>query len=429
MKIEIKQWYKFILPCFCLAMVLTSSDEVLAVSSQDSAILKYRFVYHESEPESVVAKLVDDDDDPLPGALITCSQLNRSGKTLSSSRLSTDSKGLATCYIKDDTVSKIKLLYREESCLIVNIRHEAGVPSQTFISSSLSALSAVIAAGSMGVSALGAAAMQLGLKDYIFVLINYLLSALAISKKTKMGIVYDSSTHKPVPGAIVHLYAVPEYRLISSAITNSHGGYVFSAGEGEYALSVAKPGFQFPSKMANSLGDTSSAYVGQIFRVGRSNPAVNALIPIDPDANSSIILSRFYRVTHNGFFRYVLLVFSSVTSVYSLWNDPSLFSYFLCGAIAFLWVMELITFSRVIRYSKVVDNNDQKPVGLALLRVMDNEGKLDETFVSDASGRVLPRVNQREQKIMVEKNGYHTAEFTPNRIGVIERKKFEILKK
>ena len=56
------------------------------------------------------------------------------------------------------------------------------------------------------------------------------------------GTVYDEGSGKPVPHAVLRLFALPYHKLIASAVSDVHGRYHFLVGQAEVYLTVSKPG-------------------------------------------------------------------------------------------------------------------------------------------------------------------------------------------
>ncbi len=287
------------------------------------------------------------------------------------------------------------------------------------------AVTTVVAAAT---SAVGTASLGVGINTFGMMAVNSISTLFISKKKTKFGVVYDASTQKPVPGAIVQLYDNKSKRHVASAATKKDGRYIFSMKSGEYIIKVIKPGFAFPSKLANIDKISTANYLGQVITVSTDNPSINYYIPVDPDINGLLKVGSFVKVFGSAYLRYILFLAGTGMAVYSLVLKPSMTGYVSALVFMLLWVIELFHFDRSVLHSKIIDSRSYKSVGLAVVRVMDENGKSVETFVSDQFGQVLPKVSGEGQRIVIEKAGYLPLEFLPPRKGLIQRQKFFIVK-
>lgn len=58
------------------------------------------------------------------------------------------------------------------------------------------------------------------------------------------GVVHDQETNRPVPRAIVRLFALPYHKLVASAVTDSRGRYQFLVGAASVYLTATKEGYE-----------------------------------------------------------------------------------------------------------------------------------------------------------------------------------------
>ena len=287
----------------------------------------------------------------------------------------------------------------------------------------------VVATASAGISGLfGLASAQMGLKEWLYFIVNYFLSLRAARRKNKFGMVFDESSQRPVAGAMISLFDFKTMRLVSTAITDKNGAYIFLVQPGEYVMSVIKPGFIFPSNMIKMSQNLVNNYIGQTLAVTNENPVVNQNIPIDPSSDQKIKIGLFYRLMNSIYFRPAILLIGSSMTVYSLLIQPKLLNYIIAAGFVLLWLAELFIQNRNVRFCKVVDNITRKPVSLALVRVLSPENKLIETFISDQYGRVLPKVSNIGDTIIVEKSGYSQISQVVSSQGLVERKQFGLIK-
>lgn len=286
-----------------------------------------------------------------------------------------------------------------------------------------------VATASAGVSGmLGLVSAQMGIKEYLLFIINYFLSLRAAKRKNKFGIVFDESTQRPVQGAMVRLFDFKTMRLVSTAITDKNGSYIFIVQPGEYVMSVVKPGFAFPSNMIRISQNLVDNYIGQTIVVDNDHPVINQKIPIDPSSNQQIRLGLVFRLLNSIYFRPIVLILGSIMTVYALFLVPSTLNFIVAGGFVLLWLAEVLIQNRNVKFSKVLDRATGKPVSLALVRVLSPEKKLLETFISDQYGRVLPKVKNIGDSVIIEKAGYDKIIETVNNQGLVEKKKFNLIK-
>lgn len=284
-----------------------------------------------------------------------------------------------------------------------------------------------VATASAGISGmLGLVSMQMGVKDYLLFIINYFLSLRAAKRKNKFGTVYDESTQRPLSKAMVRLFDFKTMRLVSTAITDKNGDYIFIVQPGEYVMSVIKPGYAFPSKMIRISQNLADNYIGQTIVVNNDHPIINQRIPVDPSGNQQIKLGLLFRLLNSIYFRPIVLILGSAMTIYSLILSPVLLNYILAGGFVLLWLAEAFIQNRNVRFSRVIDGSTNKPIPLALVRVLTAENKLAETFISDQYGRVLPKIGTTGSNIIVEKSGYNKIIEPAKNNGLVERRNFNL---
>ena len=406
---------------FAIAMLL-SANVVKAATIVPLPNNNYSMITVDIDDAQYRAKLLLNNSEEVVGKVVICSQYDRSNKLVGQTNLLTDYHGIATCPLNSGVI-RVRIEYTPD----VYAEETIGKVTNKVIPQASSAALAASAVTAAVVSNASLALSQLGLKDFLLMLSNYFFLLFGMKKKKKFGVVYDASTQKPVSGAVVQLYESPTMRLVAVAMTDKDGAYIFTAKTGKYTLSVIKPGFIFPSRIVTQSGVLEHNYLGQVIEVNENNPAVNFLIPIDPYAGDKIAVRPLYRVMGSRLVRYTLLLSGTAVSCFSLLNYPSVMGYVSVSCFLILWFAEFSILNRTVRYSKVVNNMGFKPIELALVRVVDPDGKLVETFVTDQSGRVLPKISHKDQKIIIEKSGYQTAHFQPRNEGIIERQRFEVL--
>jgi len=246
----------------------------------------------------------------------------------------------------------------------------------------------------------------------------------ALKKKDKYGLVYDAETNRPVQGALVFLYDAATVRHIASAISDKFGHFIFAARPGNYTISVVKPGYLFPSKAALQNHRFGNIYRGQIITVSSESPAVNVQIPIDINLHDKLIIKKRFPILNVETIRLASLIFGSIISVTALVLEPKTINYVMAVIFAFMWALQLAIINRSLRFSTVVNTKIRKPIDLAIVRVVTPEGKYVQTYVSDQNGKVLPSIEEKGQKIVVQKTGFGSKEYGIDTKGLVEHKRF-----
>lgn len=266
---------------------------------------------------------------------------------------------------------------------------------------------------------------QVSLKEFILMLLNYIFSIFRSKKKDKFGMVYDQLTKKPLPGAVVRLFEFSTMKLIATTVTDTKGHFYFTVKPGQYVLSVIKKNFIFPSKgVSREEHYLDRAYVGQTVEISRDASLINVKIPLDRTAKSKIHRNILLELLSSNAVRFVILICGSAISVFILIMSKSAANYIMTLLYILLWLMELITQNREIKFNRVLDHANKNPVDLAVIRIMSKEGKLIETNISDFKGRFVAKLSHLDDRISIDRVGYERIESEPRINGLLEGKKF-----
>lgn len=287
----------------------------------------------------------------------------------------------------------------------------------------------VFSAVSVVLSWIGVVATQMSLKDLFLIIGNYILAYFAARRKDKMGQVFDEVTGKPVAKAMVELFRFPEMKLVSTALSDKNGHYYFIVKTGSYVISVIRPGYMYPSLKAKTDAKFGEMYIGQVININQRSGAINASIPIDPvNVWGNLKRRPSLSLIRSKWFRYFFMTFGTVLTVYNLVMNPGAANYLIAAIFMLLWILEFTIINRSLKFSTVIDRTTGRPISLALVRIVTADGHFVETFVSDETGRVLPKSQEAGQKLVIEKVGYYTMEQPLSQTGFIERKKFLLTK-
>jgi hypothetical protein len=267
----------------------------------------------------------------------------------------------------------------------------------------------------------------LSFKELMLFLTSMFFSLFSANKNVKLGVVYDETTKKPIGGVLIMLYRFPEIKLIATRISNKKGEFYFGVDEGEYTLSAIKKGFTFPSLIYKSHHKEKNPddYIGQTLKFLEKS-VINPKIPLDPTPKAVskrsfgnlLLLSQTVRMT-------IIFVGTTIT-IFSLLYHPTISNYLLINCYLILWVIEFISQSRQVRFSKIINSKTNRPVELALLRIYSDDGKILETFVSNHKGQVMPYLHKRHCRVVVERMDYHKLEKIYLKTGFLEHEHFEL---
>lgn len=379
------------------------------------------------------ARLTDKQNQFVTNTEVIYTASNNQGQIVFDGNAKTDDLGLVKNTQTDKTVATIEFLYNNNvtATATIPVCKPLNIPAVIRRAAETPAVPVTAAAATTALTVLALAASTLpatfSFANLFSLLLNYLLTVFA-PKRDRYGIVFDATTQKPVPRTIVQLYNTKSSRVVATALTDKKGHYIFNASKGEYTLAVRKDGFVFPSKLFTSKNLVDRFYLGQKITISENNPAVNYLIPIDPVANASYSTSFIRRLIQSGSLRYTTIAVGTGFAIYALVLKGSLMNYIVLTTFLIIWIVEYASMHRFVRHSSVIDAATNKPLGLALVRTANSNGKLVETFVSDQFGRVLPQVNAIDQQLIIDKSGYKRETLKAGGTGLIEKKKFVMIK-
>jgi hypothetical protein len=291
------------------------------------------------------------------------------------------------------------------------------------------------------VAATGVAATTTGLElfnmIYLFFRFGYFwLIPVSLGKKRKpWGVVFDSTTGKPVRRAIVRLFSKEFNKLRESQITDADGRFGFLVDPGEYFVAVERQGFMFPSKILKSstISLYDNIYRGNIFTVKeRREGALNLNIPIDPEirevAKERLAWLRFLNILGVVLERLnmPLLIGGVLVSWLAAVIQPTLFNNIILLFYGLLIILKGIILRRLQRsWGVVTDHLTGSPIQYAVIRIYNMAtGAVAATRVTSGQGQFTALVAPGQYYTVVAKAGYHTFQSKPVDI----RKKHGLIK-
>jgi len=223
------------------------------------------------------------------------------------------------------------------------------------------------------------------IKDLILLLQNAffgVMNLFIVGWKRKWGIVYDTSTGKPIPFAVVDIYTSLG-RKVDSRITDRYGSYSFLVSPGEYKIQVEKKGYKISDPKNNFRTFYADSYLGEELKYSRRD-IIEKDIPMDPEEVKKRI----------GIKKHLILSFLSSVLFYLGFAFAIFFIFVNPGIISFLLLMFYIV-SSFVRFSVFGKVTWGMMAGLSaqdrsfvLIQAFDKKtGALVARTVSDEVGR------------------------------------------
>lgn len=97
------------------------------------------------------------------------------------------------------------------------------------------------------------------------------------------GTVFDATTLAPVDLSSVRLVETATNKIVSTAVTNLTGSYLFLAKPGKYRVEVDKQGYTFPSGLLAAGAFERDHYFGEPILVNTKHDVIDRHVPLDPE--------------------------------------------------------------------------------------------------------------------------------------------------
>lgn len=222
-----------------------------------------------------------------------------------------------------------------------------------------------------------AVASQFGGQLSLLVLMRLLQALGLLPKGAPQGIVFDSTTHEPIPFALVSVYKIVQNKaeLVETVVSNVDG--IYSGVElpaGTYQVVVSHLDFEFPSaKERPKTVSVLDFYRGEQFEVKDEQNQIVLLIPMDakepgkvPKTSRRIRVRLAKLARFSSYLTLPLFLLSGLFAVIfpSLWNSLVFICY--CALVSrhvFAW------FKTPIITGVVVEMNTGKPISQAVIRL------------------------------------------------------------
>lgn len=236
-------------------------------------------------------------------------------------------------------------------------------------------------------------------------------------KREEWGQIYNTLTKLPVDLAMIRLVDPKTKRIVQSRVTDAQGRYLFIVDPGEYLLEVAKPGFQFPSKLLQGVksdGKLLDIYHGEVIQVHTAGIGITPNIPLDPIGADKtprrIVWERRWLVVQHA-----ISVLGIVTTALGIYISPVWYMWVFLGVhiFAYLGFVRFVKPKKPKGWGLVSEKDSTIPLGNAVVRLFTKQyNKLVSTQVTDKEGHYAFLVGPSEYYVTYEKKGYkpHTTE-------------------
>jgi hypothetical protein len=262
--------------------------------------------------------------------------------------------------------------------------------------------------------------------NFVFSFLAHPLLLIARRKRKQWGVVYNSLTKLPVDLAIVRLIDTDTKRIVRSAVTDRDGRYFFIVDEGNYLVSVVKPGFSFPSVYSKDLkvdARYADVYHGESIEAKKDDSiAVN--VPLDPPTEEKAPL----RVMLEGVARRLqksagLLAILAMGIVTAFNQTPLMFGLLGANVLMYMFFHRLAIPRRPKNWGVVYDEHTERPLSSVVVRIFETKfNKLLETQVTDMRGRYAFLVGDNVYYVTYEKPGYQKQQHGPvDRVKIEEK--------
>jgi hypothetical protein len=258
-----------------------------------------------------------------------------------------------------------------------------------------------------------AAISLLNLLNYLRFLITQPFLLLNRRKQKGWGKVYHAFSKLPVDLAIIRLLDAKTKKVIQTRVTDKEGRYAFIVSEGKYLISVAKPGFVFPSKYLKTAkidAGMINIYHGEVMEVGKEGVTITANIPLDPIEKAFVpkrVAFRKWFIRLNHAIAISGMVLASDTFIIS----PSmLMGGFLIAQVALYFLFRRLSLPKKPKtWGTIYDRKTRDPIKQTIVRIFETQyNKLLETQITDSRGRYVFLVGKSSYYVTFEKVGYET---------------------
>ncbi|MEK9155855.1 MAG: Calx-beta domain-containing protein, partial [Patescibacteria group bacterium] len=250
----------------------------------------------------------------------------------------------------------------------------------------------------------------------------YSVAAFLMTRRRNWGRVIEQDTGIAIPGVRLSLITLDETKRIMTTYTDSNGSFAFAAPPGRYRLQVIKDlygivtdkfGSFKPEDIIEAKDDEHSLVVPTIVMKMKEDK-------LKSRQRFVFNLYLFERVA--AYFSFFVLLLGTVVAIDSLISEPNSKNSVFIGIYLIFWLVNAKNLLRCSPWGRVVEENGNNPIALALVRVINSKnGKLIKTAITNEMGKFSIFVARGIYKVVVSKTGHEKREIVP--FVVLARKK------
>lgn len=214
-------------------------------------------------------------------------------------------------------------------------------------------------------------------------------------RKKPYGRVTDSKTHRPVVGARVALLRADTKAVLDTQITDQDGRYYFTVDERQsFILRIEAPQFDIYERL---------------FRGSAVNRQITLGLALEYDPAQLRRRQRIDRlmVVLNAWRLPLLLIGTAMWLL--LYIRDGGFALWLGIYYALAWVLEIVIRTQPSPFGIITDQITHVPLGGAVVRIYNHNGRLILTFVTSANGRFTTLLRSGWYHLTVSRSGYQTS--------------------
>ncbi len=233
------------------------------------------------------------------------------------------------------------------------------------------------------------------------------------------GVVYDATTKLPIPGAAVRIYSEPDKRLKEIQVTPQSGTFSFLVPPGHYSIKTAHPRYRFPAAMIHGRQDSvyKNIYHGELLTSGGGEKGIiNVNIPMEPLTRARAVTISWYLKRFFASVRVFILLAGTIISAYFFHRLGWWILYIILLAYAATWAITLAGFYHSRKYG-LATNLAGGPIGMVIVRALDELGRIKATVVTSEEGKFLMNLSPSSYLFDASRIGYESARTKPTLIS------------
>lgn len=250
-------------------------------------------------------------------------------------------------------------------------------------------------------------------------------------EKPAWGIIYDAVSKKPIARAVMRIFSEPDGKQRDIQTSNEKGEFGFLVPKGEYSIIASATGFSFPSHIliADRDGKYTNLYRGGKITVSASSQEdskkapISINIPMDPSRlavfDLAVVGTLNFVHKFTTTIRIPIMLIGTLVSIYLSAKYSRFIDWFVLGLYIILWALEFRDLFKKKTYGIIVDER-QNPVSLAIVRIIDLQGKIVTTVVTGDDGKFFANINPGTYRFDIVKPGYRSTRSKPYQISKLQ---------